>query len=119
MVAAGTVPLIAGVLGHERSQGAGQMKEDDEGIPFHTLLTAGMHRGDRISWRKSRRRVCSVPALVPVLVAVYCAPGDVQRPAAAGGRRPAAGEGRSRGSAGGEEEQGRRCFCFLVVACRR
>jgi hypothetical protein len=28
------------------------MKEDDEGIPFHTLLTAGTHRGDRTSWRK-------------------------------------------------------------------
>jgi hypothetical protein len=36
MMAAGTFPQIAIVLGHERSQGAGQMKEDDEGIPFHT-----------------------------------------------------------------------------------
>jgi hypothetical protein len=36
------------VLGHGRSREAGQMKEDDEGIPFHTLLTAGMHRGGRI-----------------------------------------------------------------------
>jgi hypothetical protein len=36
MVAAGTVLQIAVVLGHERLQGAGQMKEDDEGIPFHT-----------------------------------------------------------------------------------
>jgi hypothetical protein len=24
------------------------MKEDDEGIQFHTLLTAGVHRGGRI-----------------------------------------------------------------------
>jgi hypothetical protein len=29
-------------------RGAGQKKEDDEGIRFHTLLTAGMHRGDQI-----------------------------------------------------------------------
>jgi hypothetical protein len=28
------------------------MKEDEEGIPFHTLLTAGTHRGDRILRRK-------------------------------------------------------------------
>jgi hypothetical protein len=39
------------------------MKEDDEGIPFHTLLTAGMRRGDRILWEKRRQRVCSVPGL--------------------------------------------------------
>jgi hypothetical protein len=37
------------------------MKEDDEGIPFHTLLTIGTHRSDRILWRKMQRRVCSVP----------------------------------------------------------
>jgi hypothetical protein len=36
------------------------MKEDDEGIRFHTLLTAGMHRGDRISPEKLRRRLCSL-----------------------------------------------------------
>jgi hypothetical protein len=36
MVAAGTVAQIAGDLGHESSREAGQMKEDDEGIPFHT-----------------------------------------------------------------------------------
>jgi hypothetical protein len=36
MVAAGTVLQIPVVVRHERSQGAGQMKEDDEGIPFHT-----------------------------------------------------------------------------------
>jgi hypothetical protein len=56
MAMAGTVLQIPVILGHERSQGAGQMKEDDEGIPFHTLLTAEMHRGDRISQRKMGRR---------------------------------------------------------------
>jgi hypothetical protein len=30
------------------------MKENDEGIPFHTLLTTGMHRSDRISRRKMK-----------------------------------------------------------------
>jgi hypothetical protein len=66
MVTVGTVLQIPVVLGHERSQGAGQMKEDDEGIPFHTLLTAEMHRGDRISRRKSQRRVRSVPGCTSV-----------------------------------------------------
>jgi hypothetical protein len=37
----------------------GEKKEDDEGIRFHTSLTTGTHRRDRISWRKRRRRVCS------------------------------------------------------------
>jgi hypothetical protein len=36
MVAAGSVLQIPIVLGHERSQGAGQVKADGEGIPFHT-----------------------------------------------------------------------------------
>jgi hypothetical protein len=36
MVAAGTVARIPVDLGHESSREAGQMKEDDEGIPFHT-----------------------------------------------------------------------------------
>jgi hypothetical protein len=48
------------VLGHGRSRGAGQKKEDVEGIRFHTLLTAGMHRGARISPEKLQRRLCSV-----------------------------------------------------------
>jgi hypothetical protein len=39
---------ITDVLGHGRSRGAGQKKEDDERIRFHTLLTTGMHRGGRI-----------------------------------------------------------------------
>jgi hypothetical protein len=36
MVVAGTVAQIPVDLGHERSREAGQKKEDDEGIPFHT-----------------------------------------------------------------------------------
>jgi hypothetical protein len=40
------------VRGHGRSREAGQMKEDDEGIRFHTLLTPGMHRGGRILLEK-------------------------------------------------------------------
>jgi hypothetical protein len=48
MAAAGTVAQIPVDFGHGRSREAGQMKEDDEGIPFQTLLTAERHRGDRI-----------------------------------------------------------------------
>jgi hypothetical protein len=59
MAAAATVPQIAIDFRHGRLREAGQMKEDDEGIPFHTLLTAGTHRGDRILRRKIRRRVWS------------------------------------------------------------
>jgi hypothetical protein len=59
MAAAGTVAQIPVEFGHGRSREAGQMKEDDEGIPFRTLLTAGTHRGDRILRRKMRRRLCS------------------------------------------------------------
>jgi hypothetical protein len=45
------------------------MKEDDEGIRFHTLLTAGMHRGDRILQEKRRRRFCSWAAVLFLFVA--------------------------------------------------
>jgi hypothetical protein len=55
MAAAGTVAQIPVDFGHGILREAGQMKEDDEGIPFHTLLNAEMHRGDRISRRKMRR----------------------------------------------------------------
>jgi hypothetical protein len=34
------------------------MKEDDEGIRFHTLLTAGMHRGGQILPEKRAVVVC-------------------------------------------------------------
>jgi hypothetical protein len=56
---AGTILQIPGDSWHERSQGAWQMKEDDEGIRFHTLLTARIHRGGQIGPEKRRRRVCS------------------------------------------------------------
>jgi hypothetical protein len=59
MAVVGTVAQIPVDFGHGRSREAGQMKEDDEGIPFHTLLTAGTHLGDRILRRKMRRRLCS------------------------------------------------------------
>jgi hypothetical protein len=56
------------------------MKEDDEGIPFHTLLTTGMHRRDRISRRKMRRlSVLFCAVSVPFMPAL-------DRGGAAGGR---------------------------------
>jgi hypothetical protein len=58
-----TVGRIPDVLGHERPRGAGQKKEDNEGIRFHTLLTAKMHCGGRILPEKLRQRFC--PASVP------------------------------------------------------
>jgi hypothetical protein len=76
------------------------MKEDDEGIPFHTLRTVEMHRGDRILRRKSQRLFCS-----SVLDdwRLFSVPGGAGlRQGATGGERMAAGEGRSRGGAGGE-----------------
>jgi hypothetical protein len=36
MAAAATVSQIPVNFGHGRLQGVGKMKEDDEGIPFHT-----------------------------------------------------------------------------------
>jgi hypothetical protein len=54
--------------GHERLQGVGQMKEDDEGIRFHTLRTVGMHRGGQIWPEKRWRRVCSWVAVLFVVV---------------------------------------------------
>jgi hypothetical protein len=46
------------------------MKQDDEGIRFHTLLTAGMHRGGRISSEKLRRRLCSSCSWVAALLSL-------------------------------------------------
>jgi hypothetical protein len=43
MAAAGTVPQIPVYFGHGRSREAEQMKEDDERVPFHTLLTTETH----------------------------------------------------------------------------
>jgi hypothetical protein len=64
MAAAGTVAQIPVDFGHGRSREAGQMKEDDERIPFHTLLTAGTHRGDRILRRKEAAAFCFVHLLL-------------------------------------------------------
>jgi hypothetical protein len=47
-----TVLQISIVLGHGRSRGPGQKKEDDEWIRFHTLLTTGMGHGGQISSEK-------------------------------------------------------------------
>jgi hypothetical protein len=41
MVVAATVPQIAVDFEHGRLREAGQMKKDDEGIPFHTYLPRG------------------------------------------------------------------------------
>jgi hypothetical protein len=64
MATAGTVAQIPVDFGHGRSREAGQMKEDDEGIPFHTLLAADMYRGDRILQRKKAAAVCFVHLLL-------------------------------------------------------
>jgi hypothetical protein len=49
MVAAATVLQIAGDFGHGRSREVGEKKEEREGIQFHALPAAEMHRRDRIS----------------------------------------------------------------------
>jgi hypothetical protein len=108
MLAAGTVSQIAVILGHERSQGAGQMKEDDEGIPFHTLLTVGMHRRDRISRRKMQRLSVlfqAVRLLFPGASAPVPGSGLQERGGAVGGR---AGRGRGRRAGGAGPGRGGR-----------
>jgi hypothetical protein len=59
MVAAATVLQIADDFGHGISREVGEKKEEREGIRFHALPAAEMHRRDRISQGKRRRRVCS------------------------------------------------------------
>jgi hypothetical protein len=39
-------------LDHGRAREVGEKKEEREGVRFHALPAAEMHRGDRISWRK-------------------------------------------------------------------
>jgi hypothetical protein len=97
MAAAGIVPQIPVNFGHERSREARQMKEDDEGIPFHTLLTAGTHRGDRISIREGAA-VRSVRAAVPLQVTCsWAAQGACRAGQGHAGRgRRGAGRGRAR-----------------------
>jgi hypothetical protein len=87
MVAAGTVAQIPIDFGHGRSREAGQTKEDDEVIPFHTLLTAGTHRGDRILWRKIMMAVLfrSAPGLMGGSAPAVCSGGATA--GSAGGRR--------------------------------
>jgi hypothetical protein len=70
------------------------MKEDDEGIRFHTLLTAGMHRGGRISPEKRRRWVCSW--VVALFVAAAC---RGERAGGDGGPQGKARRGSRRGNA--------------------
>jgi hypothetical protein len=59
MSAGSTVCRIPGDSGHGRARGAGQKKENDEGIRFYTLLVAETRRGGRISpekmWRLRER----------------------------------------------------------------
>jgi hypothetical protein len=67
----------------------GEKKEADEGIPFHTLLTTGTHRGDRILRRKLRRLsvlFCAVSVLVVLAWGWHSggAGGDEAREGAAG-----------------------------------
>jgi hypothetical protein len=85
---------IPDVLGHGRSRGAGQKKEDDEGIRFHTLLTAGMHRGGQISPEKRVAAVCSSFSWAAALVERRLAGGGRQ-----GARRGAAAGARAGGDA--------------------
>jgi hypothetical protein len=54
MVAAATVLQIAGNFGHGRSREVGEKKEEREGIRFHALPAAEMHRRDRILRRKMK-----------------------------------------------------------------
>jgi hypothetical protein len=83
------------------------MKEDDEGILFRTLLTAKMHRGNRISrgkgWRRSAHLFWAA-ALVPVLVALVW-----------GWHRGEHGSQRRARRAQGRKER-RRCRWYPVVA---
>jgi hypothetical protein len=89
------------------------MKEDDEGIRFHTLLTAGMHRGDRISPEKLRRRLCSLW----FLSFLWRQPLGHQGGAGGGVGRGAGGERGCRAGRAeehGSQEQGRRCWAGLA-----
>jgi hypothetical protein len=68
--------------------------------------------------RKRQRWVCSVPERLSMAAACsdgFIWGGGLQGPRLQGRGGVATGEGRSRGGAGGEEEQGRRCFCFLAA----
>jgi hypothetical protein len=57
---AATVGRISGDSGHGRARGAGEMKEEREGVPFYILPAAGMHRGGRNLTGKWRPRFCKI-----------------------------------------------------------
>jgi hypothetical protein len=119
MVAAATVIQIAGDFGHGRLREAGQMKEDDEGILFHTLLTAETHRGDRIL----RRKITVAVLFVMVAVCSWrrrCSWWWCWAGVASLQERGRQGAGAAHGLAGkqrrpGRQENGRRCFCSSPV----
>jgi hypothetical protein len=101
-----TVGWIPSDSRHGRPRGAGEKKEDDEGIRFYTLLVAEMRRGGRNRWRKERWRFC--PASVPDQ---RCWAGAAYRGevAAAGGGRGCRGKAAAVGTrAGGGRVEARR-----------
>jgi hypothetical protein len=105
MAASGTVAHIPVDFGYGRSREVGQTKEDDEGIPFHTLHTTRTHRGDRILRRKNGTgglfwRWCSCSSVL--VASAYPCGGGLQGGAAGaraalGTRETGAGPGRGGG----------------------
>jgi hypothetical protein len=63
--------------------------------------------------RKRQHPVCSIPERLFMVAA--CSDGSVWGGGLQGRGGAAAGEGKSRGGAGGEEEQGQRRFYFLAA----
>jgi hypothetical protein len=59
MADGGNVGRIPGDSGHGRARGAGQKKEEMEGVPFYRLPMAGRHRGGGNLAGKRRR--CTAP----------------------------------------------------------
>jgi hypothetical protein len=62
----------------------GETKEDDERIPFHTLLTTGTHRRDRISRRKITVAVLFMAFWAAALLFVLAAASRLDRGRRAG-----------------------------------
>jgi hypothetical protein len=65
MAAGCTVGRIPGDSGHKRAWGAGEKKEDVEGIRFYTLHVVEMRRGGRILPEKRAAAHCSEQASSP------------------------------------------------------
>jgi hypothetical protein len=85
------------------------MKEDNEGIPFHTLLTTGTPRGDRISRRKMRQPFRS--SVFWVACTYFCSGQLVWGKGAIGGERtagPACRGARRKGKGGAAGGRARR-----------